>query len=41
MTAQKLMETDDAVLVCRKDLAQNVREVVDQLKERGLEEYLV
>jgi mannose-1-phosphate guanylyltransferase len=32
--------TDDAVLVCPKDRAQDVRDVVDALEERGLEEYL-
>jgi mannose-1-phosphate guanylyltransferase len=32
--------TDDAVLVCPQDRAQDVRDVVDELDERGLEEYL-
>lgn len=33
-------ETEDAVLVCRKDQAQLVKEVVEQLKIKGLERYL-
>jgi len=36
-----IVETDDAILVCRKDQAQNVKEVVDQLRERGLEKYII
>lgn len=36
-----VVETEDAVLVCNKDQAQNVKEVVEQLKERGLVEYLI
>ena len=36
-----IVETDDSVLVCRKDQAQKVKEVVEQLKIRGLEQYLV
>lgn len=35
-----VVETEDAVLVCRKDQAQKVKEVVDLLKERGMEQYL-
>ncbi|NLF11256.1 MAG: NTP transferase domain-containing protein [Anaerolineaceae bacterium] len=35
-----VVDTPDALLVCPKDQAQNVREVVQELQERGLEEYL-
>jgi len=35
-----VVETEDAVLVCRKDQAQKVKEVVEQLKIKGLERYL-
>jgi mannose-1-phosphate guanylyltransferase len=35
-----IVDTPDALLVCPKDRAQNVREVVQALKERGLDEYL-
>ncbi len=30
-----VVDTGDVLLVCRKDQAQKVRQVVDQLKERG------
>jgi mannose-1-phosphate guanylyltransferase len=36
-----IVETEDAILVCRKDQAQNVKEVVEQLRDRGLEQYLI
>lgn len=36
-----VVETEDAVLVCRKEQAQHVKEVVEHLKERGLEQYLI
>jgi mannose-1-phosphate guanylyltransferase len=36
-----IVETEDAVLVCRKDQAQNVKDVVEQLKNRGLDQYIV
>lgn len=36
-----IVETEDAILVCRKDQAQNVKDVVEQLKERGLEQYIM
>jgi Mannose-1-phosphate guanylyltransferase len=36
-----IVETEDAVLVCRKDKAQHVKDVVDCLKEKGWEKYLV
>ncbi len=35
-----IVETEDAVLVCRKDQAQKVKEIVEQLRMRGLE-YLI
>ena len=35
-----IIETEDALLVCAKDRAPDVRRAVDKLKERGLEEYL-
>ncbi len=35
-----VVETEDALLVCPKDRAQDVREIVDQLKGRGLGRYL-
>lgn len=36
-----IVETDDAILVCRKDQAQKVKDVVEQLQQRGLEKYLI
>src|SRR5207302_4232506 len=35
-----VVDTPDAVLVCRKDRAQDVRLVVDELRRRGLRRYL-
>jgi len=35
-----VIETEDAVLVCPKDRAQDVRSIVEQLKRKGREEYL-
>ncbi|MDI6829421.1 MAG: sugar phosphate nucleotidyltransferase, partial [Armatimonadota bacterium] len=35
-----IVDTDDALLVCPKDRAQDVKKVVELLKERGLENYL-
>ncbi len=35
-----VVETDDAVLVCHKDKAQEVRQVVELLRVRGLDQYL-
>lgn len=35
-----VVETPDAVLVCRKDEAQNVKKIVDELKKRGRENLL-
>jgi mannose-1-phosphate guanylyltransferase len=35
-----VIDTPDALLVCPKDRAQDVRDAVDKLKAKGLEEYL-
>ncbi|MDX1764644.1 MAG: mannose-1-phosphate guanylyltransferase [bacterium] len=35
-----VVETGDALLVCRKDKVQDVRKIVDLLKDRGLDHYL-
>lgn len=35
-----VVETEDAILVCSKDQAQHVKDVVEQLRTRGLEQYL-
>lgn len=35
-----VVETEDAILVCDKDRAQDVKKIVDRLKEDGNEEYL-
>ena len=35
-----VVETDDALLVCRKDQAQEVRKIVDLLQVKGLDQYL-
>jgi len=35
-----IIETEDALLVCRKDRAPDVRRVVEELKKRGLDDYL-
>lgn len=35
-----IVETEDAVLVCRKDDAQEVKKIVELLKVRGMDEYL-
>lgn len=35
-----VVDTKDAILVCPKDRAQDLRHVVDALRERGLERYL-
>jgi mannose-1-phosphate guanylyltransferase len=36
-----IVETGDAVLVCNKEQAQSVKDVVEQLKDRGWDKYLV
>ncbi len=35
-----VVETDDAILVCDKNKAQDVKKIVDILKEKGMEQYL-
>lgn len=35
-----VVDTDDALLICRQDRAQDVKKVVDELKRRKAEEYL-
>ncbi len=35
-----IVETEDAILVCNKDQAQDVKIIVDQLRKRGMEHYL-
>ena len=35
-----IIDTDDALLICSKDAAQDVKKVVDELKRRQAHEYL-
>lgn len=35
-----VVETDDAILVCDKNRAQDVKKIVDELKKRGETEFL-
>jgi mannose-1-phosphate guanylyltransferase len=35
-----VVDTDDVILVCTKDRAENVRQIVDQLKKVGRKHYL-
>ena len=35
-----LVDTDDALLVCHRDQAQQVRQVIDNLKKTNNEDYL-
>jgi len=35
-----IVDTDDAILICRKDQTQDVRKVIDILKSRGMTQYL-
>lgn len=35
-----IVNTEDALLICRKDLDQKVKEIVELLKKKGLEEYI-
>ena len=35
-----VVDTGDALLICHRDRAQDVRDVVEELKKRGLDEYL-
>lgn len=35
-----IVETSDALLVCRRDMAQNVKDLVDAMKRKDLDQYL-
>ncbi len=35
-----IADTEDALLICKKDRAQSVKEIVDMLKERGMNQYI-
>ena len=35
-----VVDTDDVLLIAHKDRAQDVRKIIDTLKERGLKEFL-
>jgi len=35
-----VVETNDAILICRRNRSQDVKELVEQLKKNGLDEYL-
>ena len=35
-----IVDTDDALLICKKDRSQDVKKIVDKLKENGMEDYL-
>lgn len=35
-----VVETDDALLICRKDQSQRVKDLVDHMRRKGLEDYL-
>ena len=35
-----IIETDDTILVCPKDRAQDVKKIVGKLQEKGMSEYL-
>jgi mannose-1-phosphate guanylyltransferase len=35
-----IVDTDDVILVCHRDRAQDVRDIVQRLKERGLHTHL-
>lgn len=36
-----VVDTEDATLVCRKDRAQDVKKIVEELKRRGAEEHII
>jgi mannose-1-phosphate guanylyltransferase len=36
-----IVDTEDALLVCPRDRAESVRQIVDWLKQAGLSDYLV
>jgi len=40
LTDMIVVDTPDATLVCRKDMAQKVKDVVGALKDRGFDEYI-
>ena len=35
-----IVDTDEVILICHRDQAQNVRQIVEQLSKRGLDRYL-
>jgi mannose-1-phosphate guanylyltransferase len=35
-----IIDTDDALLVCQRDMAQNVKDLVDAMKRKNLDQYL-
>ena len=35
-----VVETDDAILICKKDSSQRVKEIVDKLRVKDMDEYL-
>lgn len=35
-----IIDTDDALLICRRDMAQQVKDLVDTMKRKNLEQYL-
>ncbi len=35
-----LIDTDDALLICRRDMAQDVKDIVDAMKRKNMEQYL-
>ena len=35
-----VIDTDDALLICRRDMAQDVKDLVDAMKRKNLEQYL-
>ncbi|MEJ2543562.1 MAG: hypothetical protein P8Y99_05795 [Calditrichaceae bacterium] len=35
-----VVDTEDALLICKKDESQKVKELVETLKQKGLEKYL-
>ena len=35
-----LVETNDAILICKKDSSQRVKEVVDKLRHKEMDKYL-
>ncbi|MDI6602307.1 MAG: hypothetical protein QME46_11130 [Thermoanaerobacteraceae bacterium] len=35
-----IVDTEDATLICSKDKAQNIKEVLNEIKKKKAEEYL-